>query len=556
VRQERTRHDRLVARYVLQTHETQFAEAYATVKDDDNQVELIDGIVPAPRVEQTMKGETVSDPCNGFSGWAKHDSTIVLSDGLSGIKHPSEDPAHIDKNSSDLEHQERASRRQSLKLRGRAATMAEIEHGTWLQRTLYQRCRATVEWFMTMEEPPRSGYLAMIVDSACFEAICSCMILANAVLAVFAANHDMEHLGEKQPVFFTSTEAACVTWYTLEILLKISVHGCYFFIGQFWRWNIFDTFLVVLALYDQILSNVANMDPAFMRTMRVLKVAKISRTVRLLRFFSELRLILNSLMGSLHSLFWSLSMLCLIFYIFALVLINNTTAYLEELQDVPQPDDMHIQAVKNLLGSVQQTMLTLYMTATGGDDWNVFYSVIKTTGGFNAAVFIGYTGFIEIAVMNILTGMFVESAMKLAQPDHDSRALEVCRAENAQHRQLMRLCEELDKDDSGTLTKQEFSRNMTNGKLKYFLATLGLDIRDAERFFELLEDTSSEIDIGLFVDACMKLKGNATSIDLQALALKTVQLQRSQNLFEQNLIYRLDELIDLVSTHKLCKESL
>merc|ERR550532_2321127 len=190
------------------------------------------------------------------------------------------------------------------------------------------------------------------------------------------------------------------------------------------------------------------------------------------------------------------------------------------------------------------------MTATGGVDWVDFYSVIKKTGSFNAAVFIAYTGFIEIAVMNILTGLFVESAMKLAQPDHDSRALEVCRAENAQHRQLMRLCEELDKDGSGTLTKQEFSKNMNNGKLKYFLATLGLDIRDAERFFELLEDNSSEIDIGSFVDACMKLKGAATSIDLQGLALKTVQLQRSQSQFEKNLVHRFEELIQVITARK------
>merc|ERR1712032_1340655 len=125
----------------------------------------------------------------------------------------------------------------------------------------------------------------------------------------------------------------------------------------------------------------------------------------------------------------------------------------------------------------------------------------------------------------------------MGQPDAESCALEVRRTENAHHRQLMRLCEELDKDGSGTLTKQEFSGNMKKGKLKYFLATLGLDIRDAERFFELLEETSHEIDIGLFVDACMRLKGAATSIDLQRIALKTVQLQHSQRQFEQNLLY-------------------
>jgi len=97
---------------------------------------------------------------------------------------------------------------------------------------------------------------------------------------------------------------------------------------------------------------------------------------------------------------------------------------------------------------------------------------------------------------------------------------------------------------------------MNNGKLKYFLASLGLDIRDAERFFELLEDNSSEIDIGFFVDACMKLKGAATSIDLQGLASKTVQLQRWQIQFEKNLMYKLDELMQAMCEKSFYKESL
>jgi len=118
--------------------------------------------------------------------------------------------------------------------------------------------------------------------------------------------------------------------------------------------------LVVVALYNKILSTVGDMDPSFMRTMRILKVAKISRTVRLLRFFSELRLILQPLMGSLNLLFWSFCMLFLILYIFAMVLLNNTAAYLEQELLAETRDDVQIQAVKNILGSVQLTMLTMY----------------------------------------------------------------------------------------------------------------------------------------------------------------------------------------------------
>lgn len=440
---------------------------------------------------------------------------------------------------------ERSSTKLSIKSRHRASKLASVEHGNWLQRTLFQRCRATVEWWMALEEPPRTSCLARVVDSHPFEVLCSVVILANAVMAVLEANYEMANIRQGLPIGMQICEVAFVSWYTLEIVLKFAVHRLYLYSGDFWQWNVFDTFLVLLALYDLILTNFSEMDPSFMRTMRILKVAKISRAVRLLRFFSELRLILKSLLGSLSSLFWSMMMLVLVFYIFALVLVNSTTGYLA--LNLENHDEYDITAIHSVLGTVQRTMLTLYMAATGGDDWAVFYNVIVSTGTFNAVVFIVYVGFIEIAVMNILTGLFVESAMKLAQPDQDIKALEVCRAEVSQQQQLMRLCTELDADGSGTLTKEEFSRHMKDGKLKYFLATLGLDIRDAERFFEILDDTNSEIDIGLFVDACMKLKGNATSIDLQDLTLKTVQLQRCQRKFERAMCNRLDNITQAMS---------
>jgi len=391
VRQHQSRRDELVAKYVSSSNERQ--------PEDIRHVEERHPctVIPTiPDVDRQGKQGITDTECLYSSEPHVFASHVDACEGHSNGSNPFVEA--LTRNSSGIfssfrEGLESQSQKLSMKLRGRAANLAEIEHGNWLHRTLFRRCRATVEWWIALEEPPRSGRLARFVDSSPFEAICSVMILANAVLAVFAANYEMANLRERPPFVMTILEVTFVSWYTLEIILKFAVHGFYLYVGEFWQWNLFDTFLVLLALYDQILSNMSDMDPTFLRTMRILKVAKISRTVRLLRFFSELRLILKSLMGSLNSLFWSMSMLVLVFYIFALVLVNSVAAHLA--LNLESMDESKYIEIKEILGSVQQTMLTLYMVATGGDDWAVFYSTIASTGAFNAAVFILYVAFVE-----------------------------------------------------------------------------------------------------------------------------------------------------------------
>eukprot|EP00972_Heterocapsa_arctica_P049558 7294184-Heterocapsa_arctica.AAC.1 len=51
--------------------------------------------------------------------------------------------------------------------------------------------------------------------------------------------------------------------------------------------------------------DVAKGDVSFLRVMRLMKMWKLLRMIRLMKAFRELRLILNSVMGSMKSMFWA-----------------------------------------------------------------------------------------------------------------------------------------------------------------------------------------------------------------------------------------------------------
>jgi len=90
---------------------------------------------------------------------------------------------------------------------------------------------------------------------------------------------------------------------------------------------------------------------------------------------------------------------------------------------------------------------------------------------------------------------------------------------------LRRYCEEIkgffrqaDLDNSGTLCWEEFVKYLHDDKVKAYFQTLELDISQAHVLFMLLDsDESDEVAIDEFVDGCMRLKGQARSIDVNFL---------------------------------------
>jgi len=115
----------------------------------------------------------------------------------------------------------------------------------------------------------------------------------------------------------------------------------------------------------------------------------------------------------------------------------------------------------------------------------------------------------------------VENAMKLAQPDRDVLALELRKTRIAEAEQLRQLFYELDINLSGTICIEEFQAHMQSGKLRAYLSVLGLDVKDVEVFLYMLtiENKTGDVEIEAFVDGCMKMKGQATSLDMQTISV-------------------------------------
>jgi len=262
----------------------------------------------------------------------------------------------------------------------------------------------------------------------------------------------------------------------------------------------------------------------WMRSLRLFRTAKVLRMMRVIKVLQELNLLMACILGSLRALMWSLVLMAVILYMFSLVFVQQAATYFA--QDPDQQNELTAAGLKHAFGSVEDSILTLFQTLFGGDDWAKFQMLLREAGPFGEIVYILFIAFANIALLNILTGVFVENALKLAQPNFFEKAAEHHRDLVEQAKVLQELCCEWDTDENGLLSYQEFVDMVSHPKVRKYLDYLGLEVPSLEMFFSLLADDCGQVSCNTFVTACMRLRGDAKCIDMKQLFLE-VKLSRT-----------------------------
>eukprot|EP00927_Polykrikos_kofoidii_P082340 TRINITY_DN8166_c0_g1_i9.p1 TRINITY_DN8166_c0_g1~~TRINITY_DN8166_c0_g1_i9.p1 ORF type:complete len:607 (-),score=85.15 TRINITY_DN8166_c0_g1_i9:9-1829(-) len=379
----------------------------------------------------------------------------------------------------------------------------------------------------TMEEPPRRGILAWLVLSPAFNFLCSFVIAANGVFILQSSNNDIiVSMQDHKPTGLDAwvlIDAIFSAFYVFELSLKLAVHRWHFFTNEDYIRNIIDVMLVVTGLPDLIAfpARADSRNLAWLRVFRLVKAFKAIRVFRTLRFFSDLRMMAASILGCFVPFVGCIALLSFVLFAFSVFFAQALALCLERA-----PDDA--RDALQFFGTVERSMLTLFAATTGGEDWRRVYEVVMKLGVFESVTFIFFIAFFEIAAWNIVTSIFVEKAMKLAQPDIELLLLEKQRQDLNDRDELKALIRSSLGDpgnerDTGRIGLNEFVALTTDTRFLNFFQLRGLDIKDAEMFYEMLASISDtkDVDLSTFVSGCLRMKGFATSIDLHSLSFET-----------------------------------
>merc|ERR1719357_2502853 len=87
---------------------------------------------------------------------------------------------------------------------------------------------------------------------------------------------------------FTYVHICFAACFLLELLVRIVAFKSVFLQGPDYKWNLFDTGLVISSIIEEMLENMAPV--GFLRVFRGIRMIRVLRLVRVFRLFRDLRL--------------------------------------------------------------------------------------------------------------------------------------------------------------------------------------------------------------------------------------------------------------------------
>merc|ERR1712232_1524800 len=107
-------------------------------------------------------------------------------------------------------------------------------------------------------------------------------------------------------------------------------------------------------------------------------------------------------------------------------------------------------------------------------------------------LFIVYVAVTCYGVLNVMTGIFVESAMVTARLDKDMTIKDELSRKDSYMKQIRKIFLEADTDRSGYMSWEEFKHLIEDKRVQAYFATLEIDVTQARGLFRLLDTDESD----------------------------------------------------------------
>lgn len=348
-----------------------------------------------------------------------------------------------------------------------------------------------------------------------FEFCVGVVIILNAIFLGIAMEADAERALRSEPtaIWEYIGEVAFAALFSVELILRVLAEGVHFFTSPHWRWHLFDGVVVTSSLLS-VVGDTMNLSA--IRCLRIFRMAKIMRVLRVVTYLRELRLMLDSLYCCGMSLFWALVLLGLVIFLFACFLAEARCSFLRD-EHGPQRLDPDInQGLREYHGSLTTSMIFLAIAVVGGGvDWYDIALPYVQMNWLYGFAFICFVFGILLGMLNVLTGIFVDSATHISALDEELviEQVEADKLKTINH--IKHIFRELDKDSDGLLTPEEMRAVIESEHIHGFLKSIDIEPSQAKAFFEILDaDHNGLLSIDEFMSGCLRIKGGAKSLDL------------------------------------------
>jgi hypothetical protein len=301
----------------------------------------------------------------------------------------------------------------------------------------------------------------------------------------------------------------------IELALNVWRQRWHFFVGAHWAINWLDFGLVVVGLTSILLQAFL---PGYssLKLLRMLKMLKAIRVLRVMVRFKQLRAILTSLSETAETLISSFAMLFLMLTMFSLFLVPGMANAVSESVFTPQERD----ELEQEFGSVGRSFISLLKAIT--IDWYIGYSILQPAGSLYQGSFLFLVFFVQLALMNIILGLFVEQAMSSLEGDKEDKAIAHKKAEIELTDDIKDFLYDFN-DEVGVSRKMMTSispgtwkKLVADGRFFVYLESIGLQATAVTSYYQQCSKDSigERVEIERFAKGCVRLRGPATNFNM------------------------------------------
>jgi len=356
------------------------------------------------------------------------------------------------------------------------------------------------------------------VEGGLFMIISSVLIVTNAIFLGVQVAYAATHTDEDGSLGLAVLKHIYNICFLIELALRIYANGPHVFFcdenGWFLNWV--DVIVVTLSLAEVLLEVVLGRSVSsnipVLRLIRVCRIVRILRFGRVMQTFKPLRILVAAISHTLKSAIWSLSLLLVIMYTFAIVFTQAKVDY----------DGQSSIALEDYFGTLPRAVFTLFKSLSGGVDWEAAVLPLSDVGWIYVFAFNVYIFFVYFFLMNVMTGLFVNSAMESAKADSASMISDELASTNRHIENLRQVFDLIAQRADENITLLEIEAALRDERVWAYFHALDIEITDAWSLFNFLDlQGKGFLNQEEFVQSCLRLRGPAKSVHVAQLLRET-----------------------------------
>jgi len=287
-------------------------------------------------------------------------------------------------------------------------------------------------------------------------------------------------------------------FYVTELIIRFGVYRLDFFKS---RSNTFDLLIVLADIAVEVASAVDK--DAFehkretnLSILRVVRCVKALRVLRMFLAFRELFLILNGLMSALKAILWATFLIGTLLTIVSIVVVE----YIHPLNLILAKDGIYNETLcprcKHAFESVVMANLTFLQNVIAGFEETPVTVPLMERYPWTALVFIPLVLTLQLALLTLVVPVVCDAAQQSRLQDEHLSYAQRAEEMNSAKGRLLAVIQQMDRDNSGTLTKDELIHGFdTEPDFCVLMQLMDIGKGDMETVFSMLDsDGSGDVD--------------------------------------------------------------